>query len=674
MLKQWKLWASISVMLLASAASYAQSQSQTAFENPDRETLPNKLRARSTRRAAVVAPNIFNQLANNNPTSVFDASAERFASFRPRIVRVQTVGGQNWAQFAQNPQHTGFLNVVGQNPDRILADIIYDANVPAELANNDGALLVHYQTPLVDGDDVFMESKDGTYTTNNYSTQRWHQNRFTWQGGQLVKVWTFDSDWVAPGSQNDFWEPVYHAALANGFVYDQGAAGTIFKLNRTNGGVVTRINPFSDFNRNRFVISPLTVDGSGNLYYTVVETRPGGPSFYSNDVVDSWLVRVAPDDTVTKTSFFTLLAQAQIKGDPVPSGTSPCKLEFPSSQLPWPPSPDAQPSTFPCGSQRAAVNVGPAVAPDGTIYVVSRAHVASRYNYLIAVNPNLTGRWAASLRNRLNDGCNDGTNSSTSVLPLNGTPGGCRVGAHPGVDPGTNEPPPGRVLDDGSSSPTVAPDGTILFGVYTRYNWAQGHLMQFSANGDFLKAFNFGWDITPGIWQHGSTYSIVIKENRYGGVGSYCNVEAVCPSDRTATYPNNPESYFVTQLNHNLNVEWRFHNTNTLSCQRQPDGSITCVDDHPNGHEWCINALAIDFNGTVYGNSEDGFFYALNQGGTVKAKIFMQQTQGAAYTPASLGADGKIYAQNTGHLFVFGNNPPIASNGWGFFKTGVAGK
>jgi hypothetical protein len=28
---------------------------------------------------------------------------------------------------------------------------------------------------------------------------------------------------------------------------------------------------------------------------------------------------------------------------------------------------------------------------------------------------------------------------------------------------------------------------------------------------------------------------------------------------------------------------------------------------------------------------------------------------GAAYTPLSLGPDGKIYTQNAGHLFVIGN-------------------
>ncbi len=578
------------------------------------------------------------------------------------LITASAQQGPSWPQWAQNPQHTGFLNVVGQNLNQNLANIVYDPLVETEMQavvplQGGKALLVHYQVPLVDGDDVFMESKAGTYSTRTYSTQTWHQNRFTWQSGQLVKVWTFDTDWKAPGSQNDFWEPVYHAVLANGFVYDPGAGGTIFKLNRADGSVVKRINPFPGMlDSNKFTASPLSTDSAGNVYYNVVQLAPGGTSFYSKDAVDSWLVRVAPNDTITKVSYSTLLATATIKGEAVPGPNDPCKLSFFNSQLPWPPSPDAVSGTTPCGTQRAALNVAPAIAPDGTIYTISRGHFVTRYNYLIAVNSNLTGRWAASLRGRLNDGCNDGTNSGTSLMPLNGTPGGCRVGAHPGVDPAINEPPPGRVLDDESSTPTIAPDGSILFGAYTRYNWAQGHLMHFSANGDFLDSFLFGWDITPGIWAHGGTYSVVIKENHYSGLGSYCGVESVCPSDRTAAYPDNPEVFFVTQLNHNLNVEWRFQNTNKDSCVRNPDNSISCTPNtHPNSFEWCVNAPVIDANGVVYANSEDGFLYAINQGGTLKQSIFQQLNLGAAYTPASLGSDGKIYSQNAGHLFAVGN-------------------
>jgi len=562
-----------------------------------------------------------------------------------------------WPQWAQNAQHSGFLNVAGQSLNRNLVNIVYDPLVPDETAARGGELLVHYQVPLVDGNDVFMESKSGTYSTATYSTERWHQNRFQWQGGQLVRLWTFDSDWVAPGSQHDFWEPVYHAVLANGFVYDPGAGGTIFKLNRADGSVVTRINPFDMFDTNTFTVSPLSADSAGNIYYNVVRITGGsvGDSFYGHDAVASWLVKVAPDDSVSKVSYDALLRAATIIGDPVPGQTDQCKVQFPGSQLPWPPSPDAVPPTITCGSQRAGLNVAPAIAPDGTIYTVSRAHFVSRYNYLIAVNPNLTGRWASSLRGHLNDGCNDGTVSG-SILPLNGVVGGCRAGAPPGVDPGTNEPGPGRVLDDESSTPTVAPDGTILFGAFTAYNYLQGHLMQFSSSGQFLRAFNFGWDSTPAIYPHDGTYSIIIKNNHYN-VGSYCGNPRFCGSDRTATNPSSPEAFFVTQLGPSLNIEWSFQNTNTLSCTRNADETVTCVDDgtHPHSFEWCVNAPVVDANGVVYANSEDGRLYSINQGGTLKQFIFQQQNLGAAYTPASLGGDGKIYSQNDGRLFVVGN-------------------
>jgi outer membrane protein assembly factor BamB len=68
-----------------------------------------------------------------------------------------------------------------------------------------------------------------------------------------------------------------------------------------------------------------------------------------------------------------------------------------------------------------------------------------------------------------------------------------------------------------------------------------------------------------------------------------------------------------------------------------------------------VNAPVVDLNGVVYANSEDGFLYAINQGGALKQRIFQQLNLGAAYTPASLGSDGKIYSQNAGHMFVVGN-------------------
>jgi outer membrane protein assembly factor BamB len=67
-----------------------------------------------------------------------------------------------------------------------------------------------------------------------------------------------------------------------------------------------------------------------------------------------------------------------------------------------------------------------------------------------------------------------------------------------------------------------------------------------------------------------------------------------------------------------------------------------------------VNAPAVDAQGTVYASSEDGWLYAIAQGGTVKGKIFQEATLSAAYTPVSLDSEGRVYSQNSGHLFVFG--------------------
>jgi len=269
------------------------------------------------------------------------------------------------------------------------------------------------------------------------------------------------------------------------------------------------------------------------------------------------------------------------------------------------------------------------------------------------VNPNLTGKWATSLRGHLNDGC--GVSFPIGNPGGANANGGCSAGATFGVDPGTNEPPPGRVTDNESSTPAIAPDGSIFLGVFTSYNFLQGHEMHFSANGDFLNSFNFGWDNTAAVYSHDQTYSVIFKNNHYGGpgFGSYCEDPNWCP-ERSASQTLGRQSFFVTQFDPDLNIEWSFQNTNTESCSRNADGSLACVSDHPDGFEWCVNAAVVDANGTVYANSEDGNLYVIRQGGILQQRIFQQLAVGAAYTPASLDASGRIYSQNDGVLFVVG--------------------
>jgi hypothetical protein len=649
------------VLLLASASpavSYAQTGIATSASNP--KSLELRARSRPGARVRVgdhgssgfasLNGDLARADADRGPMLSYSAVTEGDAQVAPDQAGMS---GPSWPQWGQNPQHSGFLAVAGQSLDKILADVVVDPLVSVE-ASGGQDLAVHYQTPLTDGNDVFMESKAGK-STLFYDSEKWREARYTWKNDKLVQTWLFKSDWKAPGNMDDFWEPVFHAALVGSFIYAPGAGGTIFKLNTSDGSVSARINPFgAAITPDTYTASPLVADGSGNIYYNVIQLPAGANDFYGADVAGSWLVKVAPDNSFTLVSYTSLLSQAQIKGEAAPAATGQCETGFSADTLPWPPSPTAVSPTSQCGTERPGLNIAPAIAPDGTIYAVTRTQFNTRYNYLIAINPDLTANWAASMRGLFHDGCNDGTVTS-SILPVNGQPGGCAAGALPGVDPETNLPGAGQILDDSSASPTIAPDGTILFGAYTRYNYDQGHLVQFSCSGDFMAAYEFGWDSTPAIYTHGGTYSIVIKDNNYGGLGSYCDVESVCPSDRTATNPASPEAYFITQLDPSLNTEWKYQNTNTMSCVHKPDGKLKCVSNQPNGFEWCVNAPVVDANGVVYANSEDGNLYSISQGGTLKQSIFQKLAQGAAYTPASLGPDGKIYSQNGGHMFVVGS-------------------
>jgi hypothetical protein len=647
----------------------ASSDSPWLSVTPTSGSAPGTLQVSAT--IGSLAPNAY-----TGHVTVTDAKAKG----SPKTIEVTfTVGSQTasttpfWPQWGANPRHTGMVAVTGQSLNETLANIVYDPFVSQEKAENaplfgEAVLTVHEQAPITDGNDVYMVMKMGTYNScsppgnwttgaacgpNTWNTMEWCEVRFSWVNGQLAQAWSFDSDWVPEPNAVDFgsgfggldgWEPVFHPVDTTNFLYVPGAAGQVWKVNKTTGASVSHINPFSGNGSvnaaNTFVSSPLSADSNGNIYYNVIELNVSGNPWDENDVANGWLVKVAPDDTTTVATFASLTPGA-------PAGTSlTCPGTFfnnhPQPAFPWPPSASAVPAPFPgpCGSQRPGLNIAPAVSADGlTVYTASRAHFDTMVSYLIAANTaDLSPKWAASLQNRLTDGCG-------GVLPIAASgvlneANSCLFGTTPGVDPTTNSPGSGQLIDEASSSPTVLPDGSIVLGAVDNYNFSRGHLFRFDSSGNYVGAYGFGWDSTPGVWVHGGTFSVVIKDNHYPST-AYCGSSSpVCVST-----PEGP--YYITQLDSNLNPEWSFQSTATDT-------------DHPNGYEWCINMPAIDMMGNVYVNSEDGNAYELPQGNSgvftvPTGKIFLNSAIGAAYTPLSIGADGKAYTQNNGQLFVVGN-------------------
>lgn len=551
----------------------------------------------------------------------------------------------DWAQWGLTASHWGLSCAAAQPMDRALApQIVFDPFVPQEQADaltdtGEVALYAHYQAPLIAGDWVYMEVKSGEYHPCNpdggpyqdgcgprdRNSQVWNESAWHWEGGNLVPKWTHASGWKPVPYALVNWEPVFSAALAKDAVYIPEAGGAVAKVNPTDGSVIATLRPFS--NADTFVTSPLTVADDGTLYYTALQLSP---------TVEGFLVQVKSDGTVAKATFASLVPDA-------PGPKDACAGSFgnlnPPPPLPWPPSQDAVPPFFECGAQRPAVNAAPAVGPDGTVFVVSRAHHFSQYAYVVAVNPDLSPKWASSLRGLLKDGCGvtlpaDATDTSSDFDKAYH----CRAGAKAGVDPRTNALPAAGADDDSSASPVALPKGGVLYGGLTFYNQFRGHLLKFDHEGAFQKSYDFGWDITPALWPHDGTYSIITKDNRYlnadGGAASFQ----------------------ITQLDANLVPEWSYANTNRYTCERAADGGTDCVNDgtHWDGFEWCVNAPAVDKNGTVYVDSEDGNLYAIKQGGMEASQFFLNASIRAAYTPTSIDAKGRIYALNGGTLTVIG--------------------
>ncbi|HEY1811176.1 MAG TPA: hypothetical protein VGG74_02410 [Kofleriaceae bacterium] len=549
----------------------------------------------------------------------------------------------SWRQWGNSASHQGASCVVGQTlGSAALADIVLDPFVAQEQLDGAGDLFVHYQAPLIDGDDVYVMAKSGTYTpcdtgpsgapdcfgaiTYRLNSQVWQENAYAWQAdGSLAKQWSFDSDWK-PEPDVQF-EPMFQPALAADMVAVPGLGGAIWELSRADGSVVRHVVPFPAVNPDVYVSGGLAVSGDGTIYYSVLQLDHDNP--YGMPPA-AWVVAVYTDGTSRIVPYSQIVTGA-------PGGNDPCFYSFDPAlvSLPWPPDPLQLPQQYACGAQRPGMNAAPAIGGDGTIFITSRAHFNEGYSYIVALNADLTTKWSTSLRGMLNDGCG-------VTIPSDGTPIAniydCRVNAPPGVDPSTGMAPAAGVDDDSSASPVALPDGGVLYGAFTSYNDYRGHLIKLDANGKLAGTFDFGWDDTPAIVPSGDDYKIVTKDNHYN----------------ESDYGIDLGPYFITELDSSLQIQWQFRSTNTESCQRQTDGTTTCMSDHPYGFEWCIDAPAVDSNGTVFVNSEDGNAYAIGSDGTMRESAFLDKAEGAAYTPVVIDHAGRVYAINNGHVLALG--------------------
>ncbi len=208
----------------------------------------------------------------------------------------------------------------------------------------------------------------------------------------------------------------------------------------------------------------------------------------------------------------------------------------------------------------------------------------------------------------------------------------------------------GWVSADGTSSPTVGPDGDVYFGVLEGnapgHNF-RGWLLHFDAALTQTKVpGSFGWDITASIvpasmvpsYRGSSSYLVATKYNNYAraGTGDGRNRMAVLdPQDSQAdTISGAPVMREVLTV---LGVT--------------PDAN------YPGAvKEWCINTAAVDpLTRSILFNSEDGYLYrwdlARNE---LSERIQLTSGIRESYTPTAIGPDGVVYAINNSVLFAVG--------------------
>jgi len=301
----------------------------------------------------------------------------RYVTVAALLLIAGTARSETWLQRYHDAQHTNFINAPVDPMNQETFRMIFD---PSQVDVGSGDILIHYTDPKVEANgDLYVPMRDAGPPIA-YGVQQI-------TGG--APGWTFTSDYVRQPSSA--WEPLFDFAINNGTVYVMGKYGCVWILNEADGSLVDHkcaTDPIDPTGENIWDVSPFTIDGNGNVYWTIRS---------SSTLIRSSLVKLDAGGNITATDLANLAGTGQIAGN----------------------------------------NSSPAVSADNnTIYVATTLSGQSGGKLLAldATDPTLsTVSWTASLGAQL--GCpearlNDSGTSSPIALP----DGGAAIG-------GWNSPP-----------------------------------------------------------------------------------------------------------------------------------------------------------------------------------------------------------------------------------------
>jgi len=209
------------------------------------------------------------------------------------------------------------------------------------------------------------------------------------------------------------------------------------------------------------------------------------------------------------------------------------------------------------------------------------------------------------------------------------------------------------VIDDGTASPMVGPDGDVFLGVLANPdNNSRGWLLHFNQDLSVQKTPGaFGWDFTPGVvpasmvpgYSGPSTYLLASKYNNYvGGDGNGVNKIAILDPNATQTDFHASASGLI-EMREVLTI-----------IGPTPDAENPNVANAV--REWCINAPAVNpATNSVFMPSEDGHIYRWDlAANSITQTVALTAGIGEPYVPTVIGPDGTIYTLNGGNLFALG--------------------
>ena len=229
------------------------------------------------------------------------------------------------------------------------------------------------------------------------------------------------------------------------------------------------------------------------------------------------------------------------------------------------------------------------------------------------------------------------------------------VGLVPPPENGTNATF-AYMLDDGTASPMIGPDGDIYIGIWWSDLASRGFMLHYSSDLQTQKfAGGFGWDDTASIvpasavpGYHGtSTYLILSKYNNYADPG--CDGDGL---NRVGILDPNTSEQYTVQYGPTHNPPNSTGPTYTVMNEVMTVLGPTANSGLAGVREWCINSAAIDVPGkAAIINSEDGHCYRWDlTTGALEDNNNLAPPTGEAYTPTIASADGLAFAVNNATL------------------------